>query len=262
MVDYDGSGAGEGAPAEPDRLAAPLPAHRNRFREIADEVGAYPAAWRTSPASSRRVAPRPVPYCGSSLHPQDARRPSFGVRAVQGGARPGARPGGVPRDAGRADGAGDRGEGDLLPHRRLARLPRLPDADPRQRRRARRRAPGGRAGRPHRRHRHASAAGRPARLRVDGEGRGGAPGRGQHHGEPEHRAVRRAAADSRLGRAHGDSRLHDARLRRGRLPRGRADRRRRAADDADIETLAARSLALCEKRPLYPGFRGYTTYVS
>jgi glycine hydroxymethyltransferase len=34
------------------------------------------------------------------------------------------------------------------------------------------------------------------------------------------------------------------------------------ADGADIASLAARSLALCEKRPLYPGFRGYTSYVS
>jgi len=32
------------------------------------------------------------------------------------------------------------------------------------------------------------------------------------------------------------------------------------ADDADLGALAARSLALCEQRPLYPGFRGYTTY--
>jgi glycine hydroxymethyltransferase len=34
------------------------------------------------------------------------------------------------------------------------------------------------------------------------------------------------------------------------------------ADGADVSELAARSLALCEKRPLYPGFRGYTTYVA
>jgi glycine hydroxymethyltransferase len=34
------------------------------------------------------------------------------------------------------------------------------------------------------------------------------------------------------------------------------------ADGADVEGLAARSHALCEKRPLYPGFRGYTTYVT
>ncbi|MER3408510.1 MAG: serine hydroxymethyltransferase [Thermoleophilia bacterium] len=31
---------------------------------------------------------------------------------------------------------------------------------------------------------------------------------------------------------------------------------------ADLEALRARSLALCEKRPLYPGFRGYTSYVA
>ena len=30
----------------------------------------------------------------------------------------------------------------------------------------------------------------------------------------------------------------------------------------DLDGLAARSAALCEKRPLYPGFRGFTTYVA
>ena len=34
------------------------------------------------------------------------------------------------------------------------------------------------------------------------------------------------------------------------------------ADGADLESLAARSEALCEARPLYPGFRGYTSYVT
>ena len=32
--------------------------------------------------------------------------------------------------------------------------------------------------------------------------------------------------------------------------------------DADIPALVSRSDALCAKRPLYPGFRGYTTYVA
>jgi glycine hydroxymethyltransferase len=32
------------------------------------------------------------------------------------------------------------------------------------------------------------------------------------------------------------------------------------AADADLEGLRARSAALCESRPLYPGFRGYTAY--
>ena len=34
------------------------------------------------------------------------------------------------------------------------------------------------------------------------------------------------------------------------------------ADGADLAALAARSLALCERRPLYPGFRGYTTFIA
>jgi glycine hydroxymethyltransferase len=33
-------------------------------------------------------------------------------------------------------------------------------------------------------------------------------------------------------------------------------------DGADTEALAARSEALCERRPLYPGFRGYTAYTT
>ncbi len=32
------------------------------------------------------------------------------------------------------------------------------------------------------------------------------------------------------------------------------------ADEADLDALAARSLALCDRRPLYPGFRGFTAY--
>jgi glycine hydroxymethyltransferase len=33
-------------------------------------------------------------------------------------------------------------------------------------------------------------------------------------------------------------------------------------DDADVEALRGRALALCDSRPLYPGFRGYTSYVA
>jgi glycine hydroxymethyltransferase len=33
-------------------------------------------------------------------------------------------------------------------------------------------------------------------------------------------------------------------------------------DGADLAALASRAEALCDKRPLYPGFRGYTTYVA
>jgi glycine hydroxymethyltransferase len=34
------------------------------------------------------------------------------------------------------------------------------------------------------------------------------------------------------------------------------------ADGADVDALLSRSEALCAKRPLYPGFRGFTTYVT
>ncbi len=34
------------------------------------------------------------------------------------------------------------------------------------------------------------------------------------------------------------------------------------ADDADVAALVGRSEALCAKRPLYPGFRGFTTYLA
>jgi glycine hydroxymethyltransferase len=33
-------------------------------------------------------------------------------------------------------------------------------------------------------------------------------------------------------------------------------------DGADIAALRSRALALCDTRPLYPGFRGYTTYAA
>jgi glycine hydroxymethyltransferase len=32
-------------------------------------------------------------------------------------------------------------------------------------------------------------------------------------------------------------------------------------EQADVDGLRSRALALCDKRPLYPGFRGYTAYM-
>ena len=79
--------------------------------------------------------------------------------------------------------------------------------------------------------------------------------------EPQHRPVRRAAADDRVGRPPRHAGRDDARVRRGRLPRGRAGSSCGAlSDDADIPALRGRSEALCERRPLYPGFRGFPTY--
>jgi hypothetical protein len=33
-------------------------------------------------------------------------------------------------------------------------------------------------------------------------------------------------------------------------------------DSPDLSALAGRAAALCDKRPLYPGFRGYTSYLA
>jgi len=33
-------------------------------------------------------------------------------------------------------------------------------------------------------------------------------------------------------------------------------------DDPDLPALRSRAAELCAKRPLYPGFRGFTTYVA
>ena len=63
---------------------------------------------------------------------------------------------------------------------------------------------------------------------VVGEGRRGPAARRAADRQPQHRAVRRAPADRRLGGAHRDAGRDHARLRRGRLPRGRPHHRRRA----------------------------------
>ena len=132
-----------------------------------------------------------------------------------------------------------------------------------QRGHARRDPPGRRPRRPHRRNRHAPAAGRPALDRVDGQGCGGAAGRGQADGQPEHGALRRAAADGRVRDPDRHARRDDARLRRGGLPRGRPDHRRRARRRRGRRRAAPPApRRSASERPLYPGFRGYTTYVA
>ena len=99
-------------------------------------------------------------------------------------------------------------------------------------------------------------------------GRARTPRSGSHevddHRQPQHGPVRRAAADRRVGRPHrhagaarcaASTRTTSARSARiivDALADGRRPRRR----------CAARGAALCEQRPLYPGFRGYTTYVA
>ena len=112
----------------------------------------------------------------------------------------------------------------------------------------------------HRRHRHAPPPARPAQDGLDRQGRGGAARRGEADREPQHRPLRRAAADGRLGRPDRHAGGDDARLRRGGLPRGRRGSSPARSGTATSASCCDRAEALCAKRPLYPGFRGYTTY--
>ena len=205
--------------------AYPRTVEADKFREIADEVGALLMCDMAhfSGLVAAGLHPNPVPHCDfvTSTTPQDARRPARGLRPLPRGARVGARPRELPRHAGRPADAHDRREGGVLPDRGDRCVPGLPVAGPRERRHARRDADGRRLRRPHRRHRHAPRPARPARDRVDGARRPGAPRGVQADREPQHGAVRRAPADGRLRRPDRHAGRDDARLRRGRLPRGR-----------------------------------------
>ena len=194
---------------------------------------------------------------------QDARRAALGVRPLPRGARAGARPRRLPRDAGRSAQPRDRREGGVLPDRRVG---------------ARSATTSGRCARtPTRWPRRSGAAGStcspaaPTRtsllvdLRAHGverQGRRGAARRGRDHGQPQHRPVRRAAADRRLGLPRRDAGDDDARLRRGRLPRGRRDHRAtRSSEDADICARSrARSAALCRAPPALSGPSGLPAF--
>ena len=95
------------------------------FRKIADEVGALLMCDMAH--FSGLVAAGPAPEPGRALRhrhlddAQDARRPAVGLRPLPRGARAGRRPGGLPGHAGRAARARDRGQGGLLPDRRVPR---------------------------------------------------------------------------------------------------------------------------------------------
>ena len=98
---------------------------------------------------------------------------------------------------------------------------------------------------------------------VDGEGRRGAAPRSQADHEPQHGAVRRAAADRGIRCPDRYAGSDDARLRRGRLPRGREDHRRCSGRRRRYRVARGKqSSRSASSRPLYPGFRGYTSYAT
>ena len=149
--------------------AYPRTVETDRFRAIADEVGAILVCDMAHFAGLVAAGLQPNPGRALRLRDlddaQDARRPARRLHPLPRGAREGARLGRDARDAGRAARAHDRCEGDVLPDRDDRCLPRVPGTDPPQRRRAGRDAARRRALARHRRHRHAPPARRPERAR-------------------------------------------------------------------------------------------------
>ena len=107
--------------------AYPRKVEADRFREIADEVGALLMTDMAHFAGlvAAGLHPNPVPYSHfvtSTTHKTLA-GPAGRVRALHRGARPGGRPRALPGHAGRPADAHDRRQGRLLPHRRHRRVP-------------------------------------------------------------------------------------------------------------------------------------------
>ena len=251
-----GARAREGAPAEADRLRRlGLPAHRRgrEFREIADEVGALLLVRHGALRRARRgrAAPEPGRRTATSSPRRRTRRSPARARASSSAARSTRR-----RSTARSSRACRAGRSSTRSRRRrrASRSPRpRPFRDYQRQVRANADALADDAAA-----RAASTSltggtdthllqldlratdwtGKDAEERLDEV---------EAHGQPQHGAVRRAAADGRLRRPHRHAGGDDARLRRGRLPRGRPDHRRRARPTTPTSpALAARSEALCD----------------
>ena len=257
----------EGGAAEADRLrrlrlpadgrGRSIPRDRRRGRRA-------PAVRHGALLGARRRRPSPQPGAAQPFRhlddTQDARRPAGGVRPLHRGVRAEGRPRQLPGHAGRSAHAHDRREGDVFQDRRHRSVPRLPATDPGERRHPGVRPARRRPRRAHRRHRHASRPARPACHGMDRAGSAGAARGVQADRESQHRAVRRAAADGRIGGAPRDAGGDDARFRRGRLRRGRLDHRRRAPGRCRRRRSAQPGRDALREAAAVPGFRGYTSY--
>ncbi len=106
----------------------------------------------------------------------------------------------------------------------------------------------------HRRHRRPPRARRPARVQPRRPAGRGPAARRRHHGQPQRRPVRPAAADGHLRPADRHPGAGHPRLRRRAVRRGRRHHRRGpAADGATSTTLRARVERLAADFPLYDG---------
>ena len=206
-----------------------------RFREIADEVGALlmvdMAHFAGLVAAGEHPNPVPVRRRHDDDRPQDPRRPPLRPDPVQGGVRQEDQLGGLPRPAGRPARARDRGQGRRVQDRRVRPLQGAPEAHRRGRQGVRRGAPDRRqrGQRADRRHRRAPRARRPARVRARRPAGRGPAALDRDHGQPQRGAVRPAPADGHQRPADRHARAGHARAPGRRLPRGRQDRRPRAA---------------------------------
>ena len=249
--------------------AYPRAVEADRFREIADEVGALLLCDMAHFAGPRRRRPAPEPGAALRLRhlddAQDARRAARRLHPLPRGARAGRRPRGLPR-ACRAARSSTRS-----PRRRRASRSRRPTPSASTSSRCARtptRSPTtlhrGRARRAHRRHRHASAADRPAQLGVDGQGRGGAAATRckitvNRNTVPFDERPPTVASGVRIGTPAATMRGFDE----DDFREVGADHRRRARRATPTSRAARRaSTRSATKRPLYPGFRGYTTYAA
>ena len=270
MVDYDEVLAiAKQHAAEADRLRRlGLPAHgRGRPLPRDRRRGRRAAPLRHGPLRrARRRRPPPEPGAALRLRhlddAQDARRAALGLRALPRGAcRQAVDRAVFPGHAGRAARAHDRGEGDVLQDRRLGAVPRVPDA---------------------------RCARTPTALAETLE-QGGLDvltgGTDTHLLQVDLRRTDWTGKDA-------EERLDEVKItvNRNTVPFderpptvasgvriGTPAATMRGFDeddfeevgrvicealgpDPDLPALAARSAALCDKRPLYPGFRGWTSY--
>ena len=171
--------------------AYPRTIEAERFREIADEVGALLLCDMAHIAGlvAAGLHPNPTPHCDfvtSTAHKTLAGPRSGFVlckeehaQALDKAVFPGMQGGPLMHTIA--------AKATCFKIAALRGVPRLPAAGSRERRRARRHGSDrGRARPPHRRNRHPPRPDRPAPKRVDGQGRRGSPRRGEHHREPQH----------------------------------------------------------------------------
>ena len=247
--------------------AYPRMVETDKFREIADEVGALLLCDMAHFAGlvAAGLHPNPVRHCDfvtSTTHKTLAGPRSGFILckeehglAVDKAVFPGMQGGrSMPHR---------RGQGDVLQDRRHARLPRIPGAGADERGRPGRDAAGRRARRSDRRHGHASAPAstsvRPigaARRPRSGCTRSRSPSTGTRFRSTSGR--RCSPSGIRIGTPAVTMRGFDEDDCRevGEVIVGAL------AEGADLGALRAQSEELCRKRPLYPGFRGFPTYVA